>query len=102
MGIVHRYQSLIEDHRGLESEIMDELKRPMPDSMQIQRLKRRKLRVKDELSAIERLLEAIDVRPEVAQASSKGRRQPTAGGLVSNRSLRHGERAGYGGGAEAA
>ena len=102
MGIAHRYQALLEDHRGLESEIIDELKRPMPDSIQVQRLKRRKLRIKDELAAIERLLEAIDVRPDAAEASVGRGRRRTFDGLVSTRSSRRVAPAGFTGGVEAA
>ena len=39
-------------HAGLERQIQDELNRPMPDLAMIQQLKRRKLRIKEELAHI--------------------------------------------------
>jgi hypothetical protein len=39
-------------HAGLERQIQDELSRPMPDLATIQALKRRKLRIKEELAHI--------------------------------------------------
>lgn len=37
-------------HAGLERQIRDELNRPLPDLAMIQQLKRRKLRIKEELT----------------------------------------------------
>lgn len=37
-------------HAGLERQIRDELSRPLPDLVMIQHLKRKKLRIKEELS----------------------------------------------------
>lgn len=39
-------------HAGLEQQIQDELSRPMPDLATIQLLKRRKLKIKEELAHI--------------------------------------------------
>ncbi|MCZ8170836.1 MAG: YdcH family protein [Novosphingobium sp.] len=39
-------------HAGLERQIQDELSRPMPDLATIQLLKRRKLKIKEELAHI--------------------------------------------------
>lgn len=39
-------------HAGLERQIQDELNRPLPDLAMIQQLKRRKLRIKEELAHI--------------------------------------------------
>lgn len=39
-------------HAGLERQIEQEMSRPMPDLATIQTLKRRKLRIKEELSHI--------------------------------------------------
>ncbi len=39
-------------HAGLERQIQDELNRPLPDLATIQALKRRKLRIKEELAHI--------------------------------------------------
>ncbi|NVE94850.1 YdcH family protein [Altererythrobacter lutimaris] len=38
-------------HAGLEARIREELNRPAPDASTIQDLKKRKLRIKEELSA---------------------------------------------------
>ncbi len=37
-------------HAGLERQIQDEMSRPLPDRAAIQQLKRRKLRIKEELA----------------------------------------------------
>jgi hypothetical protein len=37
-------------HQGLEAKIQDELSRPSPDSAQLQILKKRKLKIKEELA----------------------------------------------------
>ncbi|MDE2405981.1 MAG: DUF465 domain-containing protein [Sphingomonadales bacterium] len=42
--------ALMLKHAGLERQIQDELNRPNPDMATVQSLKRRKLRIKDELS----------------------------------------------------
>ena len=39
-------------HEGLEQRIRDEMARPAPDSTMIQTLKKRKLRIKEELEHI--------------------------------------------------
>lgn len=39
-------------HAGLERRIQDEMSRPLPDLVTIQQLKRRKLRIKEELEHI--------------------------------------------------
>jgi hypothetical protein len=46
-------EKLKADHAGLEQEIENELTRPCPDSQHIADLKRRKLRIKDELLRLE-------------------------------------------------
>ena len=45
------------------------MKRPLPDSSTVRRLKRRKLSIKDELASINRLLEALSV-PEGRRAAA--------------------------------
>ena len=55
----YRYDALLQQHRSIERSLAAELKRPLPNSLTIQRLKRRKLLVKDELQAWERLLDAM-------------------------------------------
>ena len=44
-----RLQSLRERHTALDARIMEEDARPMPDSLELARLKREKLRLKEEL-----------------------------------------------------
>jgi hypothetical protein len=39
-------------HAGLEKQIQEEMSRPMPDNAVIQTLKKRKLRIKEELEHI--------------------------------------------------
>ena len=39
-------------HAGLEAQLREEMGRPVPDAGTIQQLKRAKLRIKEELSAI--------------------------------------------------
>ena len=63
MHLENRYDALIEKHRKIELSLAAELKRPMPDSFAVQRLKRQKLLVKDEIDAWERLLCAVRAKP---------------------------------------
>jgi hypothetical protein len=39
-------------HAGLEKQLQDELSRPMPDNAVVQELKKRKLRIKEELAQL--------------------------------------------------
>lgn len=43
-------QALQSKHAGLEAQLREELNRPAPDLATIQRLKKRKLRIKEELA----------------------------------------------------
>ena len=63
MHIENRYDALIERHRRIEAKLAAELKRPLPDSLALQRLKREKLLVKDEIESWERLMSAVRVQP---------------------------------------
>ena len=63
MHIENRYDALIEKHRRIEARLTAELKRPLPDMFSVQRLKREKLLVKDEIESWERLMSAIRVQP---------------------------------------
>lgn len=45
-----RFFLLMSRHQRLDDELRDELRRPLPDVMKLQRLKRLKLRVKDRLA----------------------------------------------------
>lgn len=42
--------ALVAKHAGLESRLRDEMNRPSPDSAKIQYLKKRKLRIKEEIA----------------------------------------------------
>jgi len=63
-GVAHRYATLLEQHENLETEIEAESRRRLPDMLLLQRLKRRKLRLKDELGTLERLFDAIGAKVE--------------------------------------
>ncbi len=43
---------MTEQHRLLENQIIEEMARPMADSLKISKLKRQKLRLKEEMSLI--------------------------------------------------
>ncbi len=60
-GIASRYRALLLTHRSLDEKLESELRRPLPDTSTVRRLKRRKLSIKDELASINRLLEALSV-----------------------------------------
>jgi hypothetical protein len=53
MTLDDRVQSLKSKHALLEHEIAQEIGRPFPDDMYLHDLKRRKLRIKDEIARIE-------------------------------------------------
>lgn len=63
MQMENRYDALIERHRRIEAELAAEMKRPLPNSLAMQRLKRRKLLIKDEIDSWERLIGAARLRP---------------------------------------
>ena len=50
MSMQTHIQSLAEKHAAIEQTIADELKRPMPDESRVVALKKRKLRLKEELA----------------------------------------------------
>ncbi len=52
MSIKERVSSLQEKHASLEQNLMDENRRPAPDSVAIKSIKREKLNIKDELERI--------------------------------------------------
>ena len=68
-----RYDALLAKHRTLEEKLEAELARPLPDSLVVQRLKRHKLLVKDEIESWERLMRAVRIEahrlPERADAA---------------------------------
>lgn len=53
-AIARRYDSLVRTHRELEDRIGRETARPAMNGLAMQEMKRRKLRVKDAIAAIER------------------------------------------------
>ncbi len=63
MYVENRYDALVEKHRRIEAKLAAEMKRPLPDAFSLQRLKREKLLVKDELESWERLMSAIRLKP---------------------------------------
>lgn len=52
LSLSHRIHNLQEEHTQLEEALAEEEARPMPDSLRIASLKRRKLAIKDELAAL--------------------------------------------------
>ncbi len=48
-----RLSSLKTRHSSLDEQLLEELRRPVPDTIQVRKLKRGKLRLKDEIAAIE-------------------------------------------------
>lgn len=58
-GIASRYRALMLTHHSLQERLDEEMKRPLPDAAIVQRIKRRKLSIKDELASISRLLDAM-------------------------------------------
>lgn len=61
-------QSLERKHADLEEAIGEEVKRPMPDFLEIQTLKRRRLQVKEDLALIEGVLRTVGTAAEVRPA----------------------------------
>jgi hypothetical protein len=54
MTVTAHLEQLKVKHRGLEALIADEAKRPHPDENQIAQWKKEKLKVKEEISRLER------------------------------------------------
>lgn len=61
-AIARRYETLIRTHRELEDRIGRETARPAVNSMAMQAMKRRKLRIKDAIAEIERSTHRAFVR----------------------------------------
>jgi len=55
----NHHDALLTKHRKLEAKIAAELSRPLPDSLVLQRLKRQKLLVKDEIESWEKILHIV-------------------------------------------
>ena len=54
MALRNRYLSLIARHRQIEKSLRWEVRRPLPDDLEIQRLKRLKLFLKDRIASMEK------------------------------------------------
>ena len=52
MSLLDRVESLKAKHAALETALEDESRRPLPDFSAVAELKRRKLKIKDELERI--------------------------------------------------
>jgi hypothetical protein len=52
MSLQERIESLKAKHRALENAIEEEHNRPRPDDIEILRLKKQKLQIKDELASL--------------------------------------------------
>ncbi len=48
----HR-QSLVQKHREVDTQIIEEMRRPSPDAIQIASLKKKKLHLKEEITSME-------------------------------------------------
>ena len=59
-GLVGRLRSLEAIHADLEARIDAEVKRPLPDDLLVQRMKRQRLKAKDEIAAIAGVMRTID------------------------------------------
>ena len=56
--LARRYEILVRTHRFLEDQIASEAARPIPNSLSMQEMKRRKLRVKEQIVGLEPMLNA--------------------------------------------
>ena len=54
MSVQDRIEALREKHASLERALDEEIHRPLPDQDAVHDLKRQKLRIKDELSQLEK------------------------------------------------
>ena len=59
-----RMRTLVSMRAGLQARIDAEQARPMPDTLKIQRLKRKRLKAKDETASIEGVLRTLE-RPQL-------------------------------------
>ncbi len=59
MTMKSRYHALVSKHLAIEKKIATELKRPLPDGFALQRLKRQKLMLRDQIESWERLVHAV-------------------------------------------
>ena len=54
MQVENRYHALNQEHQRIEASLAAEMKRPLPDAFVVQRLKKRKLLVKDKIASSRR------------------------------------------------
>jgi hypothetical protein len=54
MSLDERIDALKAKHQALEAALEEESNRPLPDEMHISTLKKRKLRIKDEIASLSR------------------------------------------------
>ena len=59
-GLLSRVRALAERKSQLEGEIEAEHNRPKPDDARLQRFKRLKLRIKDEMTSLEGVMRAVN------------------------------------------
>ncbi len=52
MSVEQRIDTLKQRHAGIEARLHDEETRPLPDQIQVHKLKREKLKIKDEISRL--------------------------------------------------
>ena len=62
-GLIGRLRSLEALHADLEARIDAEVKRPLPDDLLVQRMKRQRLKAKDEIAAIAGVMRTVERRP---------------------------------------
>lgn len=67
-GLLRRLESLQVRHARLQAGLDAELNRPSPDTLTIQRLKRLKLKAKDEITAIMPILRMLGAPPALDAA----------------------------------
>lgn len=66
MKLIDRLKAMRGRHKALDLRIRDEMKRPKPDGLRVQTLKRLRLRTKDQISLIARSLGKGPDQPEAA------------------------------------
>ena len=59
----NRYKALRQKHRAIEAELAAEMTRPAPDTLVLQRLKRLKLMIKDDIAAMKRAMGKMRRKP---------------------------------------
>ncbi len=67
MPIDYSYAALMNKHNAIDEQISREMKRPLPNTLNIQRLKRQKLLLKDQIESWKRLI--LAVRAPVGESS---------------------------------